>query len=70
VGILPDFDGAFQGNRALSAGVSAVVVVDAEASTVTLQGHFGARLISRRGEQLDLSDVIPGFRCAVDGIFN
>jgi Uma2 family endonuclease len=54
----------------LSAGVSAVVVVDPDASSVTSHRPGGLRYISRRGEELDLSDVIPGFRCAVDDIFN
>jgi len=54
----------------LSAGGAAVVVVDPDASTVTLHRPGGLRYVSRRGEDLDLSDVIPGFRCAVDDIFN
>ncbi len=54
----------------LSAGVSAVVVIDPDVSTVTLHEPGGLRYISRRGEELDLSDVIPGFRCTVDDIFD
>jgi Uma2 family endonuclease len=54
----------------LSGGVSAVVVVDPDASTVTSHRPGGLHQISRRGEELDLSDVIRGFRCAVDDIFN
>ena len=44
----------------LSVGVSAVVVVDPDASTVTVHRPGGLRDISRRGEELDLSDVIAG----------
>jgi Uma2 family endonuclease len=54
----------------LSAGVSAVVVIDPDGSTVTLHGPGGVRYILRRGEELDLSDVIRGFRCTVDDIFS
>lgn len=54
----------------LSAGVSAVVVVDPDASIVTLHRPGSLRRISRRGDELDLADVIPGFRCAVDDILD
>ena len=54
----------------LSAGVSAVVVVDPDASIVTVHRNGRLRDIARRGEELDLSDVIPGFRCAADDILD
>jgi Uma2 family endonuclease len=54
----------------LSAGVSAVVVVDPDASTATLHRPAGLRDVFRNGDELDLSEVIPGFRCAVDDIFS
>jgi Uma2 family endonuclease len=53
-----------------SGGVSAVVVVDPDASIVTVHRPGKLRHISRRGDELELSDVIPGFRCAVDDIFD
>jgi len=54
----------------LSVGVSAVVVVDPDASSVSVHRPGTPRSISGRGEELDLSDVIPGFRCTVDDIFD
>lgn len=54
----------------LSAGASAVVVVDPDDSTVTLHRPGTSSHVVRGGEELDLSDVIPGFRCAVNEIFD
>lgn len=53
----------------LAAGVSAVAIVDPDAELVTLHRAGGGRQLSGRGDQLDLSDVIPEFRCAVADIF-
>jgi hypothetical protein len=47
-----------------------VVVVDPDASIVTVHRPGPLRHISRRGDELDLTDVIPGFRCAVDEILD
>ena len=54
----------------LSVGVSAAVVVDPDVSTVTVYRPGTPHSISRRGDELDLSDVIPGFRCAVADILD
>jgi Uma2 family endonuclease len=52
----------------LSTGVSAVVVIDPEAATVTRHRPGQAPEVARRGGELDLDAVVPGFRCAVNDI--
>ena len=53
----------------LSTGVSEVVVIDPDAETVTRHRPGQQPQVMRRGEELDLDDVLPGFRCAVNDIF-
>lgn len=54
----------------LEKGVSMVVVVDPEQSTVTLSRPAAPPTTLRTGNDLlDLSDVIPGFQCDVREIF-
>lgn len=55
-------------NDYLSTGVSVVVVIDPDAETVTRYRPGPESQVMRRGEALDLSDVLPGFRCAVNDI--
>ena len=43
---------------------------DPDALIVNVHRPGGFPYVLRHGEELDLSDVIPGFRCAVDDIFN
>ena len=52
----------------LSTGVSEVVVIDPEAATVTRHRPGQAPQVARPGGELDLDDVVPGFRCAVNDI--
>jgi Uma2 family endonuclease len=52
----------------LSTGVSEVVIIDPEAEAVTRHRSGHEPQVVRRGEELDLGDVLPGFRCAVDDI--
>jgi Uma2 family endonuclease len=52
----------------LSTGVSDVVVIDPEAETVTRYRPGQQAEVIRRGGELDLADVVPGFRCAVNDI--
>jgi Uma2 family endonuclease len=52
----------------LAAGVSAVVVIDPDADSVTRHRPGYPPRVARRGGELDLDDVVPGFRCAVNDI--
>jgi Uma2 family endonuclease len=52
----------------LSTGVSEVVVIDPEAETVTRHRPDQQPQVIRRGGELDLDDVVPGFHCAVSDI--
>jgi Uma2 family endonuclease len=52
----------------LAAGVSEVVVVDPDEATVTQHRPGQAPQVARPGGALDLDDVVPGFRCAVNDI--
>lgn len=54
----------------LSTGVSEVVVIDPDAETVTRHRPGQELQVMRRGEELDLDDVLPGFRCTVNDIFD
>ena len=54
----------------LDAGVSAVVVLDPDAATATVHRRSGQRHIARQGDELDLDDVVSGFRCPLDELFN
>jgi len=53
----------------LSTGVSEVVVIDPDAETAARHRPGQQPQVMRRGEELDLDDVLPGFRCAVNDIF-
>ena len=52
----------------LSTGVSEVVVIDPAAETVTRHRAGQRSQVILRGGELDLDDVLPGFRCAVNDI--
>ena len=52
----------------LSTGVSEVVVIDPAAETVTRHRAGQQSQVIPRGGELDLDDVLPGFRCAVNDI--
>jgi Uma2 family endonuclease len=54
----------------LSAGVSEVVAIDPEAETVTRHRPGQQPQVLQRGGELDLDPIVPGFRCAVEDIFN
>jgi Uma2 family endonuclease len=54
----------------LEKGVSMVVVIDPEQSTVTLWRSAGSPITLREAhDRLDLGDVIPGFHCDLREIF-
>ena len=53
----------------LSTGVLEVVIIDPEAETVARHRPGQQPQVVRRGGELDLGDLVPGFRCAVDDIF-
>ncbi len=53
----------------LSAGVSAVVVVEPDDRTVTCHRPGAETVALRADDALDLGDVIPGFACRVSEIF-
>ena len=49
----------------LSSGVLAVVVVDPEDASVTTHRRLSSPVTAREGDELDLDDVVEGFRCTV-----
>jgi Uma2 family endonuclease len=52
----------------LAAGVREVVVIDPDEATVTRHRSGSAPKVVRSDGELDLGDVVPGFRCTVDDI--
>ena len=53
----------------LSSGVLAVVVVDSDDTSVTTHRRLSPPVTARDDDELDLGDVVEGFRCAVPEIF-
>ena len=53
----------------LGFGVRQVWTIDATARTVTVHGPDGAARRLAEGDTLDGADVVPGFRCEVDELF-
>jgi Uma2 family endonuclease len=53
----------------LARGVSLVVVIDPEASTVSVSRGSTAPVVLSDDDILDLGEVVPGFRCSVREIF-
>jgi Uma2 family endonuclease len=51
-------------------GVRLVVVVDPRLKTVTLFGHGASPVSLRTDDELDLGEVVEGFRCPVREIFD
>jgi Uma2 family endonuclease len=53
----------------LSSGVLAVVVVDPGDTSVTTYRRLSSPVTAREGDELDLDDVVEGFRCRASEIF-
>ncbi len=53
----------------LTRGVPLVLVVDADAKTVTIYRPSTPPIVLMAHEVLDLGDIVPGFRCRVGEIF-
>jgi len=53
----------------LAAGANTVVVITPRRKTVTAHRGGAKPIFLREGDILDLSDVVPGFRCKVAEIF-
>lgn len=53
----------------LARGVKAVVVIDPGARSIGVSRRGEAVTLTRPEERLDLTDVIPGFRCGVAEVF-
>ena len=51
-------------------GVPLVVIVDPDSQTATIHRRGVAPETYSREEQLDLSDVVDGFRCSISAIFD
>jgi Uma2 family endonuclease len=53
----------------LTSGALGVVVVDPAEETVTIHRRLSPSVTARADEELDLDDIIQGFRCPVRAIF-
>jgi Uma2 family endonuclease len=54
----------------LARGVVIVVVIDPDKESLTVHRRLSAPIILTSGNELDLDDVVEGFRCQVREIFN
>jgi Uma2 family endonuclease len=57
-------------NDYLATGVVVVVVIDPDKETVTIHRRLAAPVTLRSDDELNLEDVVEGFRCQVGEIFN
>jgi Uma2 family endonuclease len=53
----------------LAAGTRLVIIIDPDEKSVTIVRRLAAPVTLHVDDELDLDDVVPGFRCAVPQIF-